>query len=138
MFETDTTIEVWSRAGGCLRLSKANGSQIGRGHFELEGSLSSVYGTSSSRLLLLNDGRCCLYHGGEKVADLSTQGPIQHALYLEESTWILSGWREEILLEESSVKNHKQDEVVVQHIMNDEQLWLLTNDGMLHHSILTE
>ena len=49
LFETDTTIEVWSRAGGCLRLSKTNGSQIGIGHFELEGSLSNVYGTSSSR-----------------------------------------------------------------------------------------
>ena len=138
LFETETTIEVWSRAGGCLRLSKTNGSQIGRGNFDLEGSLSSVYGTSSSRLLLLNDGRCYLYHGGEKVADLSTQGPIQHALYLDNSTWILSGWREEILLEESSVKTQKQDEVVVQHIINDGQLWLLTNDGMLHHSILTE
>ena len=43
------------------------------GHFDLEGSLSSVYGTSSSRLLLLNDGRCYLYQGREKVADLSTQ-----------------------------------------------------------------
>ena len=126
------------KSGGCLRLSKANGSQIGIGHFDLEGSLSSVYGTSSSRLLLLNDGRCYLYHGGVKVADLSTQGPIQHALYLDNSTWILSGWREEILLEESNVNTQKQDEVVVQHVMNDKQLWLLTNDGMLHHSILTE
>ena len=138
LFETETTIEVWSRAGGCLRLSKSNGSQIGTGHFALDGSLSNVFGSTSARLLLLSDGRCYLYRGGDKVADISTQGPIQHALCINDSTWILSGWREEILLEQSDVKTLKQNEVVVQHIMKGEQLWLLTNDGLLHHSILTE
>jgi len=138
LFQTDTTIEVWSRAGGCLRLSKSNGSQIGTGHFDLDGALSNVYGSTSVRLLLLSNGRCYLYRGGDKMAELSTQGPIQHALCIDESTWILSGWREEILLEQSGVKTQKQDEVVVQHMMKGEQLWLLTNDGILHHSFLTE
>ena len=138
LHETKTTIEVWSRAGGCLRLSKANGSKISSGHFELEGGLSSVYGTEAERLLLLSDGRCYQYRDGSKIADLSTKGPIQHALQIDQGIWVLSGWREEIALRQTGVQVLKQDEVVVQHLIKDEQLWLLTNDGYLHHSFLTE
>ena len=57
---------------------------------------------------------------------------------MEDSVWVLSGWREEIALSESGVTVKSQDEVVVQHLMKDEQLWLLTNDGLLAHSSLTE
>ena len=138
LLETKTTIEVWSRAGGCLRLSKSNGSKIGSGHFELEGGLSNVYGTDTERLLLLSDGRCYQYRDGERVADLSTKGPIQHALRMNQDIWVLSGWREEIALRQTGVRVLKQNEVVVQHLVKDEQLWLLTNDGILHHSFLTE
>ncbi len=137
LHETETTIEVWSRAGGCLRLSKTDGRKIGSAHFDIEGALSDVYGTKTDRLLLLSDGRCYLYRGGTKIADLVTKGPTQHAFNTNE-TWILSGWREEILLTENGVETRKQDEVVVQHLIKDEQLWLLTNDGVLTHSILTE
>jgi len=138
LHETETTIEVWSRAGGCLRLSKSTGSKIGTGHFDIEGSLSAVHGTDSQRLLLLNDGRCYQYREGTKVADLSTKGPIQHALILDDGTWVLSGWREEIALRETGIHVLKQNEVVVQHLMKKNQLWLLTNDGILTHSFLTE
>jgi len=137
LHETATTIEIWSRAGGCLRLSKEDGIKIGSAHFDIEGALSDVFGTEIERLLLLNDGRCYLYRTGEKVADLATKGPVQHALNAN-GTWILSGWREEIVISESSVQTMKQDEVVVQHLIKDDQLWLLTNDGVLSHSILTE
>ena len=137
LYETSTTIEVWSRAGGCLRLSKADGTKIGSAHFDIEGSLSDIYGTETERMLLLTDGRCFQYRGGVRVADLATKGPVQHAFNTNE-TWILSGWREEILLSEDGVQTKNQNEVVVQHLMKDEQLWLLTNDGMLSHSILTE
>ncbi len=137
LHETKTTIEVWSRAGGCLRLSKSDGSRIGNAHFELEGALSSVFGTENQRILLLNDGRCYQYKSGTLVADIATKGPIQHAIFFD-STWVLSGWREEIALDETGVKVQKQHEVVVQHLVKDEQLWLLTNDGILTHSILTE
>ncbi|MEC7180413.1 MAG: hypothetical protein VXW36_03400, partial [Candidatus Thermoplasmatota archaeon] len=137
LHETATTIEVWSRAGGCLRLSKEDGSKIGNSHFDIEGALSDVHGTETERLLLLNDGRCYLYRTGVKVADLATKGPVQHALTAH-GTWILSGWREEIAISENGVQTKKQDEVVVQHLIKDEQLWLLTNDGVLTHSFLTE
>jgi hypothetical protein len=96
-----------------------------------------VYGTETERLLLLNDGHCYLYRTGVKVADLATKGPVQHALTAN-GTWILSGWREEIAISENGVQTKKQDEVVVQHLIKDEQLWLLTNDGVLTHSFLTE
>jgi hypothetical protein len=138
LHQTETTIEVWSRAGGCLRLSKSNGTQIGTGHFELEGGLADVYGNGSQRLLALSDGRCYLYKGGQCVADISTKGPIQHAMNIDESTWIISGWREEIVLNETGVKVVQQNEVVMQHLLKEEQLWLLTNDGLLTHSVLTE
>jgi len=138
LYETNSTIEVWSRAGGCLRLSKADGSRIGNAHFELEGALSSVFGTETQRILMLTDGRCYQYKSGSQVADIATKGPIQHAIFFDDSTWILSGWREEIALDETGVKVQKQSEVVVQHLVKDEQLWLLTNDGLLTHSILTE
>ncbi|MGB1364807.1 MAG: hypothetical protein ACPH9F_01700 [Candidatus Poseidoniaceae archaeon] len=138
LHETETTIEVWSRAGGCLRLSKSNGTKIGTGHFDIEGALTDVYGTNSQRLLLLNDGRCYQYKEGVKVADLATKGPIQNALYRGDGTWILSGWREEIALGKTGVRVLKQNEVVVQHLMKEDQLWLLTNDGILTHSLLTE
>lgn len=138
LHETDTTIEVWSRAGGCLRLSKSDGSKIGNSHFELEGALMSVYGTENQRILLLSDGRCYQYKKSTRVADIATKGPIQHALFYDESTWILAGWREEIALNESGVSIQKQNEVVLQHLVKDEQLWLLTNDGIMSHSILTE
>ena len=138
LYETNSTIEVWSRAGGCLRLSKADGSRIGNAHFELEGALSSVFGTETQRILMLTDGRCYQYKSGSRVADIATKGPIQHAIFFDDSTWILSGWREEIALDETGVKVQKQSEVVVQHLVKDEQLWLLTNDGLLTHSILTE
>ena len=137
LHETATTIEVWSRAGGCLRLSKSDGTKIGNAHFEIEGALSDVYGSEKERLLLLGDGRCYLYRSGTRVADLSTKGPVQHALNTND-TWVLSGWREEILLSENGVQTRKQNEVTIQHLMKDEQLWLLTNDGALSHSILTE
>lgn len=135
--ETATTIEVWSRAGGCLRLSKEDGRKIGSSYFDIEGALSDVHGTETERLLLLDDGRCCLYRTGEKVADLATKGPVQHALHTND-TWILSGWREEIELRQNGVQTTKQNEVVVQHIVKNEQLWMLTNDGVLTHSFLTE
>ena len=135
--ETATTIEVWSRAGGCLRLSKQDGSKIGSSYFDIEGALSEVHGTETERLLLLNDGRCCLYRTGEKVADLATKGPVQHALHTNDR-WILSGWREEIELRQNGVQTTNQNEVVVQHLVKDGQLWMLTNDGVLTHSILTE
>ncbi len=138
LHETDTTIEVWSRAGGCLRLSKENGTKIGTGHFELDGGLENVYGNGSQRLLVLSVGRCYLYEAGSRIADVTTKGPIQHALNKDQSTWILSGWREEILLTESGVQVAQQDEVVVQHILKDKQLLLLTNDGLITHSFLTE
>lgn len=138
LHQTETTIEVWSRAGGCLRLSKSNGIQIGTGHFELEGGLADVYGNGSQRLLALSDGRCYLYKGGQCVADISTKGPIQHAMNIDGSTWIISGWREEIVLNETGVKVVQQNEVVMQHLLKEEQLWLLTNDGLLTHSVLTE
>lgn len=137
LHETATTIEVWSRAGGCLRLAKSDGTKIGSAHFDIEGALSDVYGTESERLLLLGDGRCYLYRGGAKIADLATKGPVQFALNTNEA-WILSGWREEILLSENGVQTKTQPEVVVQHIMKDERLWLLTNDGYLNQSFLTE
>ncbi|MAR46497.1 MAG: hypothetical protein CMA41_01660 [Euryarchaeota archaeon] len=138
LYETNSTMEVWSRAGGCLRLSKADGSRIGNAHFELEGALSSVFGTETQRILMLTDGRCYQYKSGSRVADIATKGPIQHAIFFDDSTWILSGWREEISLDETGVTVQKQSEVVVQHLVKDEQLWLLTNDGLLTHSILTE
>ena len=138
LHQTETTIEVWSRAGGCLRLSKSNGTQIGTGHFELEGGLADVYGNGSQRLLALSDGRCYLYKGGQCVADISTKGPIQHAMNIDESTWIISGWREEIVLNETGVKVVQHNEVVMQHLLKEEQLWLLTNDGQLTYSVLTE
>ena len=138
LHETHSTIEVWSRAGGCLRLSKSNGSEIGSAHFDLEGALSSVYGTETQRVLLLSDGRCYQYKSGSRTADIATKGPIQHALFMDDSTWVFSGWREEIALSESGVTVKNQDEVVVQHLVKDEQLWLLTNDGLLAHSSLTE
>ena len=138
LHETDSTIEVWSKAGGCLRLSKSSGEHIGTVHFELEGALSDVYGFKSDRLLLLANGRCYLYREGTKVADLETKGPVQHALLMQDSTWILSGWREEIALRNSGVSILKQDEVVVQHVNKGDQLWLLTNDGKISHSFLTE
>ena len=138
LYETNSTIEVWSRAGGCLRLSKVDGSRIGNAHFELEGALSSVFGTETQRILMLTDGRCYQYKSGSRVADIATKGPIQHAIFFDDSTWILSGWREEIALDETGVTVQKQSEVVVQHLVKDEQLWLLTNDGLLTHSILTE
>jgi hypothetical protein len=97
-----------------------------------------VYGTGSQRLLALSDGRCYLYKGGQCVADISTKGPIQHAMNIDESTWIISGWREEIVLNETGVKVVQQNEVVMQHLLKEEQLWLLTNDGLLTHSVLTE
>lgn len=137
LHETATTIEVWSRAGGCLRLAKSDGTKIGSAHFDIEGALSDVYGTESERLLLLGDGRCYLYRGGAKIADLATKGPVQFALNTN-ATWILSGWREEILLSENEVQTKPQPEVVVQHIMKDDRLWLLTNDGYLNQSFLTE
>ena len=96
-----------------------------------------MHGTETERLLLLNDGRCYLYRTGVKVADLATKGPVQHAVNTN-GTWILSGWREEIAISENGVQTRKQNEVVVQHLSKDEQLWLLTNDGVLSHSILTE
>ena len=96
-----------------------------------------MHGTETERLLLLNDGRCYLYRTGAKVADLATKGPVQHAVATNGS-WILSGWREEIVISENGVQTKKQDEVVVQHLINDGQLWLLTNDGVLSHSFLTE
>ena len=138
LHETQTSVEVWSRAGGCLRLSKENGSVIGRGHFELDGGLSDVFGTKDERLLLLSNGRCYQYKSGQCVADIATKGPIQHALSIEESRWILSGWREEISLDEKGVQCKNHDEVVVQHLLKDEQVWMLSNDGVLRHSILTE
>ena len=96
-----------------------------------------MHGTETERLLLLNDGRCYLYRTGEKIADLATKGPVQHAVSVNGS-WILSGWREEIAISENGVQTEKQNEVVVQHLIKDEQVWLLTNDGVLSHSILTE
>ena len=60
------------------------------------------------------------------------------ALNKDQTTWILAGWREEIVLNETGVNVVQQDEVVMQHIIKEEQLWLLTNDGLLTHSILTE
>jgi hypothetical protein len=57
---------------------------------------------------------------------------------IDESTWIISGWREEIVLNETGVKVVQQNEVVMQHLLKEEQLWLLTNDGLLTHSVLTE
>ena len=96
-----------------------------------------MHGTETERLLLLNDGRCYLYRTGVKVADLTTKGPVQHAVTVN-GTWILSGCREEIAISEDGVQTKKQDEVVVQHLIKDEQVWLLTNDGSLSHSILTE
>ena len=120
-----------------MRLSKEDGSKIGNSHFDIEGALSDVHGTETERLLLLNDGRCYLYRTGVKVADLATKGPVQHAVNTN-GTWILSGWREEIAISENGVQTRKQNEVVVQHLIKDEQLWLLTNDGVLSHSILTE
>ena len=89
------------------------------------------------RLLLLANGRCYLYREGTKVADLETKDQCS-ALFMEDSTWILSGWREEIALRNSGVSILKQDEVVVQHMEKGEQLWLLTNDGKISHSFLTE
>ena len=97
-----------------------------------------MYGTESERLLFLSDGRCYQYRDGARVADLSTKGPIQHALRMNQEFWVLSGWREEVALRHTGVHVVKQDEVVVQHLVKDEQLWLLTNDGYLHHSFLTE
>ena len=107
------------------------------GHFDIEGALSDVHGTETERLLLLNDGRCYLYRVEKKLQTLSTKGPVQHAVS-RTATWILSGWREEIAISENGVQTKKQDEVVVQHLIKDEQVWLLTNDGVLSHSILTE
>ncbi len=138
LLETRNTIEVWSRAGGCLRLSKADGSQIGKAHFELEGALSDVYGTELQRMLVLSDGRFYQYKSGSRVMDVTTKGPIQHAFCHEDSTWVLSGWREEIAVQENDVNIIKHNEVVVQHFFKDEQLWMLTNDGVLSHSFLTE
>ena len=89
LYETNSTMEVWSRAGGCLRLSKADGSRIGNAHFELEGALSSVFGTETQRILMLTDGRCYQYKSGSRVADIATKGPIQHAIFFDDSTWIL-------------------------------------------------
>ena len=138
LHETQKTIEVWSRAGGCLRLSKDDGSIIGRAHFELEGALSDVYGTEDERLLVLSNGRCYQYNIGTCIADITAKGPIQHALYMEDSKWVLSGWREELLLENQAVRCKNHDEVVVQHLIKENQLWMLSNDGILNHSILTE
>jgi hypothetical protein len=60
-------------------------------------------------------------------------------MYNEESnTWYLAGWREELELMENDFRRFDNREVVVQHIRSPDGLWVVTNDGMMNHSILTE
>jgi hypothetical protein len=39
---------------------------------------------------------------------------------------------------ENDFKRFENPEVVVQHIKSPDGLWVVTNDGMMAHSILTE
>lgn len=136
---TNTSIEIWSRAGGCCRLSKEDGSLIGTGSFTLDGSLDKVVAIGPNRLLVLKDGHIYWYREGKLFCEASTSGPIQSVMFNEESnSWYLAGWREELELMENDFKRFENQEVVVQHVQSPGGLWVITNDGMIAHSILTE
>jgi hypothetical protein len=53
-------------------------------------------------------------------------------------SWYLAGWREELELMENDFRRYENQEVVVQHVQSPDGLWVITNDGMMAHSILTE
>lgn len=136
---TKTSIEIWSRAGGCCRLSKEDGSLIGTGSFVLDGSLDKVKAVGSNRLLVLKNGHIYWYREGKLFCEASSSGPIQGVLYNEElNSWYLAGWREELELMEHDFRRFENQEVVVQHVRSPDGLWVVTNDGMMTHSILTE
>lgn len=136
---TDSSIEIWSRAGGCHRLSKSDGTLIGTGSFVLDGSLDKVESVGLNRLLVLKNGHIYWYKAGKIVCEATSSGPIQSIMYNEESnTWYLAGWREELELMENDFRRFDNREVVVQHIRSPDRLWVVTNDGMMNHSILTE
>lgn len=136
---TDSSIEIWSRAGGCHRLSKEDGTLIGTGSFDLDGSLDKVEAIGSNRLLVLKNGHIYWYKQGKMLCEASTSGPIQSVLFNEElNSWYLAGWREELELMEDGFKRFENREVVVQHVRSTDRLWTVTNDGMMNHSFLTE
>ena len=136
---TDSSIEIWSRAGGCHRLSKEDGTLMGTGSFELDGTLDKVEAIGSNRLLVLKNGHIYWYKQGQLLCEASTSGPIQGVLFNKElNSWYLAGWREELELMENDFKRYENREVVVQHVRSNDHLWAVTNDGMMNHSFLTE
>ena len=136
---TNSSVEIWSRAGGCCRLSKEDGSLIGIGSFMLDGSLDKVVAVGSNRLLVLKSGHIYWYRDGKLFCEASSSGPIQNVMFNEKSnSWYLAGWREELELMENDFKRFENQEVVVQHIQSPNGLWVVTNDGIITHSILTE
>ena len=134
---TDSSIEIWSKAGGCLRLAKENGTKIGTGSFVLDGALEKVCAVGSHRLLVLKNGHVYWYKSGKILCEATTSGPIQNVMYNEKSnSWYLAGWREELELLENDFNRFHNQEVVVQHLTTSDGLWVVTNDGKISKSLL--
>lgn len=136
---TDSSIEIWSRAGGCLRLAKEDGIKIGTGSLVLDGALDKVYAVGSHRLLILKNGHIYWYKSGKIICEATTSGPIQNVMYNEKSnSWYLAGWREELELLENDFNRLPNQEVVVQHLTSPDGLWVVTNDGRISKSHLAK
>ena len=110
----DGSVEVWSKGGGVKKIDVGSGNVINQTIVDLDGFVERVFKHEDDYLIMLNDSRLIMMRKGNILVSAKVSGPISDArFYSKNKKWYVAGWRELILISETSHVRIGIDEIAV-------------------------
>ena len=120
------TVNLWTRGGGCAKISCEDGSEVEKDCLEIIGNITQVY-LGDVHLLCTSEGEIWGYDG-ENVHQIAIiDKPIRDAVFDE--TWRFLTWEGDLILE--PLEKKIRQELPVQLLKQGEQWMVIDNQGII-------
>ena len=135
LISVNNSIWAFSLGGGWAEIEGSSGNVLRKGIHQFKSSTNEVWhGDGGNWLVGLSENRMAWWNSEkEKIAVVNVNGPIQDAIFNEE-TWMITGWRQDLLWPASRFDTEPID-VSRQEIgckildRGEEGFWVLDNRG---------
>ena len=122
----DSTVNLWTRGGGCAKISCEDGSEIEKDYLEIIGNITQVF-LGDIHLLCTSEGEIWAYDG-EKIQQIAIiDKPIRDAVFDE--TWRFLTWEGDLILE--PLEKKIRQELPVQLLKQDDDWMVIDNQGII-------
>ena len=122
----DDTVNLWTRGGGCAKISCEDGSEIEKDYLEIIGNITQVF-LGDIHLLCTSEGEIWAYDG-EKIQQIAIiDKPIRDAVFDE--TWRFLTWEGDLILE--PLEKKIRQELPVQLLKQGDDWMVIDNQGII-------